>query len=194
MPSESSTKIINFPTMTDPKGRITHQRTDYTIDEELKNNARATQVLQGANFYLQLLAETIREISASQVGTSSTSPSYAVASLSARFKGFDGRETRRGRIEMDEWLKTLIEKLDEDRRESESRIERSIGRIERVIERQADAMEALRKEVKEQNDRINHRIDTAYYVFVGTTIATFVAVAGMVISVILYLRPLGGGG
>lgn len=190
MPSESSTKIINFPTMTDPKGRITHQRTDYTLDEELENNARATQVLQ---LYLQL-AETIREISASQVGTSSTSPSYAVASLSARFKGFDGRETRRGRIEMDEWLKTLIEKLDEDRRESESRIERSIGRIERVIERQADAMEALRKEVKEQNDRINHRIDTAYYVFVGTTIATFVAVAAMVISVILYLRPLGGGG
>ena len=48
-------------------------------------------------------------------------------------------------------LRTLLEKIDQDRRESEARVERGIQRIEHIIERIADGLDVLAK-------RFRHRM------------------------------------
>lgn len=52
-----------------------------------------------------------------------------------------------------DWLKLLVEKLDQDRRASEERSEQRMQRIEHLIERQVDQMEAVRKEIKDDLSR-----------------------------------------
>lgn len=112
-------------------------------------------------------------------------------SIIAKSKAHTISAYREGETKMgDEWLKVLIERIDQDRRDSDSRIQESVNRIEHLMQRESDQMEATRREIQEQNRAVNSRIDTAYTVFVGSSIATFVAVAALVLTVIFALLPL----
>ncbi|MFO7254822.1 MAG: hypothetical protein C0P70_004775 [Bacillota bacterium] len=82
-------------------------------------------------------------------------------------------------------LRTLLEKIDQDRRESEARVERGIQRIEHIIERIADGLESTRKEIQAQNERVNTRIDQVYLRFRQSTVQTRWATLGLIATVII---------
>src|SRR5690606_1613480 len=84
-----------------------------------------------------------------------------------------------------DWLRTLLEKIDQDRRESEARVERGIQRIEHIIERIADGLESTRKEIQAQNERVNTRIDQVYVHFQQSTVQARWATLGLIATVII---------
>ena len=106
-------------------------------------------------------------------------------------ESYTGETHRGGAAEMgDEWLKILVEKMDQDKRESDARMQAGLDRIEHLLERSSDQSEATKREIQEQNDKVNARIDKAYTVFVGSSIATFLAVAALVVTIIISVIPL----
>ena len=84
-----------------------------------------------------------------------------------------------------DWLRTLLEKIDQDRREAEASVERGIQRIEHIIERIADGLESTRKEILAQNERINTRIDQVCLRFRQSAVQTGWATFGLIVTVII---------
>ena len=84
-----------------------------------------------------------------------------------------------------DWLMTLLEKVDQDRREAEARVERGIQRIEHIIERITGGLESTRKEIQAQNERVNARIDQVYLRFRQSTVQTGWAALGLIATVII---------
>src|SRR5690606_8770119 len=84
-----------------------------------------------------------------------------------------------------DWLRTLLEKIDQDRREAEASVERGIRRIEHIIERIADGLESTRKEILAQNERINTRIDQVCLRFRQSAVQTGWATFGLIATVII---------
>jgi len=80
---------------------------------------------------------------------------------------------------------TLLEKIDQDRREAEASVERGIQRIEHIIERIADGFESTREEIQAQNERVNTRIDQVYLRFRQSTVQTGWATLGLIAAVII---------
>lgn len=84
-----------------------------------------------------------------------------------------------------DWPMTLLEKIDQDRREAEASVERGIQRIEHIIERIADGLESTRKEIQAQNERVNTRIDQVYLRFRQSTVQARWATLGLIATVII---------
>jgi hypothetical protein len=107
----------------------------------------------------------------------------------------------------EDWLKPLLENMEQARRDSEQRQAAAVERIERLIERQADAANAVRAEILAKIDKVNDatdraraeitsRVDQAYthfessksasslavYSTIGAAVTVIVAVAAIAIA------------
>ncbi len=59
----------------------------------------------------------------------------------------------------DEWLKTLLEKMDQDRRDGEARQAASVARIEHLVEGQAAKLDELGRRIDDSRSEIMGRVE-----------------------------------
>lgn len=86
-----------------------------------------------------------------------------------------------------DWLKILIEKLDQDRRSSEERSEQRMQRIEHLIERQADQMDSLRKEIKQDLGETKTKVEQAFSTVHTFAVGSLIGLGAIIIAFIFAL-------